>query len=104
MVTANDIKKITGDTPMYFRSGCGVYDNVSANIALKLKVTPVSYYIDGDALGKLDPQRAKAKVSLTKNGSIVKYVIDNKNGTTLDCLKEMVSQYNNLGFTFSYLK
>lgn len=104
MVTANDIKKITGGTPMYFRSGCGVYDNVSANIALKLKVTPVSYYIDGDALGKLDSQKAKAKVSLTKNGSIVKYVIDNKNGTTLDCLKEMVSQYNNLGFTFSYLK
>jgi peptidoglycan/xylan/chitin deacetylase (PgdA/CDA1 family) len=95
------IKKMTGETPRYFRPPYGEVDERVAAIAQKAGLTTIQYDIaSGDPDAGLSPQRIiKSILRDAKGGSIIVFHMNKKGVHTAEVLPDIIDGLRERGFT-----
>jgi peptidoglycan-N-acetylglucosamine deacetylase len=95
------IKKMTGETPRYFRPPYGEVDERVAAIAQKAGLTTIQYDIaSGDPDAGLSPQRIiKSILRNAKGGSIIVFHMNKKGVHTAEVLPGIIDGLRERGFT-----
>jgi peptidoglycan/xylan/chitin deacetylase (PgdA/CDA1 family) len=95
------IKKMTGNTPRYFRSPYGEVDERVATIAKTAGLTTIQYDIaSGDPDEGLSPQRiVRSVLRDAKGGSIIVFHMNRKGVHTAEILPDIIDGLRKKGFT-----
>jgi peptidoglycan/xylan/chitin deacetylase (PgdA/CDA1 family) len=95
------IKKMTGNTPRYFRSPYGEVDERVATIAKTAGLTTIQYDIaSGDPDESLSPQRiVRSVLRDAKGGSIIVFHMNRKGVHTAEILPDIIDGLRKKGFT-----
>jgi peptidoglycan-N-acetylglucosamine deacetylase len=95
------IKKVTGNTPRYFRPPYGEVDERVAHIARTAGLTTIQFDIaSGDPDEGLSPQRILRSVLRdAKGGSIIVFHMNRKGVHTAEILPEVIAGLRRKGFT-----
>ena len=95
------IKKLTGNTPRYFRPPYGEVDDRVATIAKTAGLTTIQYDIaSGDPDAGLSPQRiVRSVLRDAKGGSIIVFHMNRKGVHTAEILPDIIAGLRKKGFT-----
>ena len=95
------IKKLTGDTPRYFRPPYGEVDERVAAIATTAGLTTIQFDIaSGDPDGNLSPQRiVRSVLREAKGGSIIVFHMNRRGVHTAEILPDVIAGLRRKGFT-----
>lgn len=94
------IKKLTGHSSKYFRSGTAFYDEVAVKIVNELGMNVVNYDILGDAGATFSAQQVKDSLLNSKPGSIALLHMNQPKKETAAGVKMAVPLLREKGFTF----
>lgn len=102
---AQNIAKIIGHKPRFYRSGTAYYDEIAVQIAKELGAQPVNFdIVSGDAVPFNDPQKmAKHILSHAKPGSIVIMHMNHPAWHELALMQEIVPALKAQGYQFVLL-
>lgn len=98
------IKKLTGEEPMFFRSGTAYYDEVAVQIVEDLGFQVVNFDILGDAGGTFSKEQVKNALLKAENGSIALLHMNQPTSGTAQGVIEAIPLLKEKGFTFVQLK
>ncbi|WP_434796336.1 polysaccharide deacetylase family protein [Terrisporobacter vanillatitrophus] len=96
----DEIYKLTGKKPKYFRSGTAYYDEVSIKIAEKLGYKIAGFSINGDGGATFSKEEVINEVSKSKAGDIIISHFNQPNGYTYEGLKEALIKLRKEGYEF----
>lgn len=96
----DEIYKLTGKKPKYFRSGTAYYDEVSIKIAEKLGYKIAGFSINGDGGATFSKEEVINEVSKGKAGDIIISHFNQPNGYTYEGLKEALITLRKEGYKF----
>ncbi|WP_037464334.1 polysaccharide deacetylase family protein [Shimazuella kribbensis] len=101
---AQKIKKLTGKSPAFFRSGTAYYDDVAVKIASDLGEIPVNFDIIGDAGATYHAGQVDYAMQQAKPGSIVILHMNQPNGDTAEGIKRSIPKLLKKGYRFVKLQ
>jgi peptidoglycan/xylan/chitin deacetylase (PgdA/CDA1 family) len=101
---AQKIKKLTGRTPAFFRSGTAYYDEVAVKISSDLGEIPVNFDIIGDAGATYNAEQVDLALQQAKPGSIVILHMNQPNGETAEGIKRSIPKLLKKGYRFVKLE
>lgn len=98
------IEELTGETPLYFRSGTAYYDEVAVQIANDLGVKVVNYNALGDAGGTFNHQQIVQSLMAAQPGSIYLFHMNKPQSDIASGVRESVLYLKEQGYEFVQLK
>lgn len=96
----DEIYKLTGKKPKYFRSGTAYYDEVAIKIAEELGYKIAGFSINGDGGATFSKEEVINEVSKVKAGDIIISHFNQPNGYTYEGLKEDLIILREKGYKF----
>lgn len=94
------IQRITGRTPLYFRSGTDYYDEVAVKIARDLGQQVISYNVLGDAGATFNTEQVERACLSAKPGSIIILHMNHPEKYTAEGIIEAVPLLRKMGYRF----
>ncbi|NQX61320.1 polysaccharide deacetylase family protein [Paenibacillus qinlingensis] len=100
---ADQIEKLTGKRPLFFRSGTAFYDEVAVSVAHDLGFDLAGYSVLGDAGATYNAEQVYNAISKATNGSIVLAHMNHPEKDTAEGVIKAIPQLRKLGFRFVQL-
>jgi peptidoglycan/xylan/chitin deacetylase (PgdA/CDA1 family) len=97
---AQKIKKLTGKSPKFFRSGTAYYDEIAVKIANDLKEKPVNFDIIGDAGATYNSAQVYRSMLRAKAGSIILLHMNQPIGGTAEGIQKAIPKLLEQGYQF----
>lgn len=98
-----NLTRVVGAAPSFFRSGTAHYDDVAVRIARDLGETVVNFDVNGDAGATLAPQQVAAALESAASGSIVLCHMNQPNSGTAQGVATALPRLAKAGFQFVHL-
>ncbi|WP_235549596.1 polysaccharide deacetylase family protein [Paenibacillus sp. Soil766] len=100
---ADQIEKLTGNRPLFFRSGTAFYDEVAVSVAHDLGFELAGYSVLGDAGATYNTEQVYNAISKASSGSIVLAHMNHPEKDTAEGVIKAIPQLRKLGFSFVQL-
>ncbi|NOV01636.1 polysaccharide deacetylase family protein [Paenibacillus planticolens] len=100
---ADEIEKLTGRRPLFFRSGTAYYDDVAANIAHDLGFQLAGYNVLGDAGATFNTEQVYNALTKARSGSIVLAHMNHPEKDTAEGVIKAIPVMQKAGFRFVQL-
>lgn len=97
------IEELTGEAPLYFRSGTAYYDEVAVQIANDLGVKVVNYNALGDAGGTFNREQIVQSLMAAQPGSIYLFHMNKPHSAIASGVREGVLHLKEQGYEFVQL-
>jgi peptidoglycan/xylan/chitin deacetylase (PgdA/CDA1 family) len=100
---ADQLEKLTGRRPLFFRSGTAFYDEVAVSVAHDLGFELAGYSVLGDAGATYNTEQVYSAISKAPSGSIVLAHMNHPEKDTAEGVIKAIPQLRKLGFSFVQL-
>ncbi|GGI46895.1 hypothetical protein GCM10008018_19360 [Paenibacillus marchantiophytorum] len=100
---ADQIEKLTGRRPLFFRSGTAYYDDVAASIVHDLGAQLAGYNVLGDAGATYNTEQVYRALLQAKSGSIVLAHMNHPEKDTAEGVIKAIPELQKAGFHFVQL-
>ncbi|MBP1966349.1 polysaccharide deacetylase family protein [Paenibacillus aceris] len=100
---ADEIEKLTGRRPLFFRSGTAYYDDVAADIAHDLGFQLAGYNVLGDAGATFNTEQVYNALTKAKSGSVVLAHMNHPEKDTAEGVIKAIPFLQKAGFRFVQL-
>jgi peptidoglycan/xylan/chitin deacetylase (PgdA/CDA1 family) len=97
---ADQIEKLTGKRPLFFRSGTAFYDEVAVSVAHDLGFELAGYSVLGDAGATFNTEQVYNAISKATSGSIVLAHMNHPEKDTAEGIIKAIPQLRKLGYNF----
>lgn len=100
---ADQIEKLTGKRPTFFRSGTAFYDDVAVSVAHDLGFELAGYSVLGDAGATYNTEQVYKAFTTAQSGSIVLAHMNHPEKDTAEGVIKAIPQLRQAGFSFVQL-
>ncbi|NOU69167.1 polysaccharide deacetylase family protein [Paenibacillus sp. LMG 31461] len=100
---ADQLEKLTGKRPLFFRSGTAFYDEVAVSVAHDLGFELAGYSVLGDAGATYNTEQVYNAISKAPSGSIVLAHMNHPEKDTAEGVIKAIPQLRKLGYSFVQL-
>ncbi|WP_236289867.1 polysaccharide deacetylase family protein [Paenibacillus allorhizoplanae] len=100
---ADQIEKLTGKRPLFFRSGTAFYDEIAVSVAHDLGFELAGYSVLGDAGATYNTEQVYNAISKAPSGSIVLAHMNHPEKDTAEGVIKAIPQLRKLGYNFVLL-
>lgn len=100
---ADEIEKLTGRRPLFFRSGTAFYDDIAIAIAHDLGVQLAGYNVLGDAGATFNTEQVYTALTKARSGSIVLAHMNHPEKDTAEGVMKAIPVMQKAGFRFVLL-
>ena len=97
---AQKIEALTGQRPLFFRSGTAHYDDVAVRVVYALGYKAAGFSVNGDLGGTAVASKVKEAILSMRSGEIILLHMNRPGSGTLSGLIQAVPLMKNLGFVF----
>lgn len=101
---AERVAELTGEMPLWFRSGTAHVDEVAVEITAELGMATVNFDVNGDAGATFTPAQVRQAMSATQPGSIIIGHFNRPGSGTAEGMAEALAHLLDQGFTFAQLR
>lgn len=100
---ADEIEKLTGRRPLFFRSGTAFYDDIASDIAHDLGFQLAGYNVLGDAGATFNTEQVYNALTKARSGSIVLAHMNHPEKDTAEGVMKAIPVMQKAGFRFVLL-